>query len=177
MTVLFLRVCPRFRRLWPLSILFFILPLSGCRDDRSTRVLRVVDGDTLQILLPGKKTDTVRIIGIDAPETKDPRKPVQCFGPEASAAMHALADGKTITLETRPGDDRDKYHRLLRYASINGRDIGAEMIEEGYARSYRLFPHPRTELYNRLETEAKAAHRGLWAGCAKQSGGVHSSAN
>ena len=154
-------------RLWPISISLLLLPLSGCGRDSGTRVLRAIDGDTLQISEHGR-TEIVRIIGIDSPETVDPRKPVQCYGPEASKEMHALADGKEITLETRPGDDRDKYGRLLRYIRLGGRDLGAEMIEEGYARSYRPFPHPRMGLYNELEAQAKTAKRGVWNACARK---------
>ena len=125
-------------------------------------VTRIVDGDTFKVKL-GKKTETIRIIGIDTPETKDPRKPVQCFGKEATAKLTTLIQKKIVTLEKNPAEDRDKYHRLLRYVTLNGEDIGATMIAEGYAFSYRKFPHPRLEEYNTLENTARGASKGLWS--------------
>lgn len=127
------------------------------------KVSSVVDGDTFKIKL-GRKTEPVRIIGIDTPETVDPRKPVQCFGKEASAKMRSLIAGKTVTLERNPTEDRDKYKRLLRYVSLDGQDIGAKMIQDGYAFSFRQYPHPRLEEYNALEKDAREALRGLWGG-------------
>lgn len=127
-------------------------------------VLDVIDGDTLRIQIEGK-TEKVRIIGIDTPETVDPRKPVQCFGKEASARLKELLTGKAIELENNPAEDRDVYDRLLRYVELEGEDIGATMIREGYAHSYRKYPHPRLETYNDLEAEARTANRGLWADC------------
>lgn len=125
------------------------------------KVSYVVDGDTFKIKL-GRKTESVRIIGIDTPETVDPRKPVQCFGKEASMKMKSLIAGKTVTLEKNPAEDRDKYKRLLRYISLDDQDIGAKMVQDGYAFSYKQFPHPRLEEYNTLEKEAREALRGLW---------------
>lgn len=125
------------------------------------RVTAVVDGDTFKVKL-GTKTETVRIIGIDTPETKDPRKPVQCYGKEASKKLTTLLRGKTVTLEKNPGDEKDKYGRLLRYVSLKGKDIGAGMIEGGYAFSYKIFPHPRLEAYNGLEQKARDSNKGLW---------------
>src|SRR2546429_383079 len=77
-------------------------------------VILVEDGDTIKVRVSGK-AETVRFIGIDTPEVKDPRKPVQCFGRAASAKTHELLDGKSVRLEGDPqNSDRDKYHRLLR---------------------------------------------------------------
>lgn len=139
------------------------------------RVTSVVDGDTFKIKL-GKKVETVRIIGIDTPETKDPRKPVQCYGQEASKKLTKLMRGKTVTLEKNPAEERDKYKRLLRYVSLKGKDIGAGMIGDGYAFSYKMFPHPRLEDYNALEKEAKEDAKGLWGSvCDYATGGTSTS--
>jgi len=100
----------------------------------SAHVLQAIDGDTLRIELSGK-TDKVRIIGIDTPETVDPRKEVQCFGKEASDHMVALTEGKTVTLERNPAEDRDIYDRLLRYVIIDGEDIGFKEISDNLAGS------------------------------------------
>ncbi|MBI5794470.1 thermonuclease family protein [Candidatus Uhrbacteria bacterium] len=151
------------------TLLFFVLILGACRPVTGTKVLRAVDGDTLKVQLADGKTETIRIIGINTPETVDPRKSVQCYGPEASARMHALADGKGIVLETGSGDDHDDYGRLLRYVSINGRDLGATMIAEGYSRNYSFFPHPRMDAYAELERTAKENGAGLWSACPHRS--------
>lgn len=128
------------------------------------QVSRVVDGDTVKVLINGQE-ETVRVIGIDTPETVDPRKTVQCFGKEASAKMKSLVEGKNVELQKNPAEERDKYDRLLRYIELNGQDIGAQMIRDGYAFSYKSFPHPRLEEYNQLEREAREANRGLWSSC------------
>ncbi len=128
------------------------------------KVERVVDGDTIKVLLSGTE-ETIRIIGIDTPETVDPRKPVQCFGQEASSYMKQLLEGKNVELQKNPAEERDKYDRLLRYVHLNGQDIGAQLIRDGYAFSYKSYPHPRLEQYNELEIEAREASRGLWNSC------------
>ncbi|PIQ76126.1 hypothetical protein COU78_00605 [Candidatus Peregrinibacteria bacterium CG10_big_fil_rev_8_21_14_0_10_49_24] len=143
-----------------ISILFPVLTFA--EGDQGT-VTRVVDGDTFKVQLG--VSETVRIIGIDTPETVDPRKPVQCFGKEASNKLKELLEGKDVVLEQNPAEDRDKYDRLLRYVYLNGEDIGAKMIEDGYAYSYKQYPHPRLEQYNELEKEARDGNRGLWSSC------------
>lgn len=130
----------------------------------AVRVERVVDGDTIKVLQNGAE-ETIRIIGIDTPETVDPRKPVQCFGKEASTHMKQLLEGMTVELQKNPAEERDKYDRLLRYVHLDGQDVGAQMIRDGYAFSYKSFPHPRLEEYNQLEQEAREAGRGLWGDC------------
>lgn len=146
-------------------MLLFLLIFSACNRVSGTRIVRVIDGDTLKVQLTDGKTETVRIIGINTPESVDPRKRVQCFGPEASERMHAFAEGKGVTLEAGSGDDRDDYSRLLRYVRLDGMDLGARMIAEGYARHYSFFPHARMDAYAALESRAKEAGLGLWSAC------------
>lgn len=123
-------------------------------------VVSVVDGDTVKL----ESGESVRIVGIDTPETVHPSKPVQCFGKEASNQMKQIVEGKVVRLETDPTQgDRDKYDRLLRYVYVNDQDVGAMMISEGYAFSYRKYPVSRIDEYNQLETEARENKRGLWA--------------
>ena len=130
--------------------------------NESATVVRVVDGDTVQVKLSTGKLEKIRIIGIDTPETVDPRKTVQCYGKEASAKMKALLNRKKVTLEKNPAEDKDKYGRLLRYVNIKGKDIGAQMIKDGFAFSYKSYPHPRLDQYNELEKEASETKTGLW---------------
>jgi len=137
---------------------------------QQAKVQSITDGDTLRLKI-GKKTEKLRIIGIDTPETVDPRKPVQCFGKEATAKLKSLLSRKTVTLEKNPAEDRDKYKRLLRYVFVKGEDIGATMIHDGFAFSYKQYPHPRLEVYNALEIEAREAKRGLWGTACDYAGG------
>ncbi len=128
-------------------------------------VARVIDGDTIDVVIDGK-TERIRFIGIDTPETVDDRKKIQCYGPESSAHMKELLSGKSVALETKPDEDRDDYGRLLRYVFLGDTDIGATMLEEGYARSLCFaFPHPRCAEYEALEEVAKSAGRGRWEAC------------
>lgn len=128
-------------------------------------VSKVVDGDTIDVLVDGKP-ERVRFIGIDTPETVDERKNIQCYGPEASARMKELLSGKSVALETKPDEDRDDYGRLLRYVILDGEDVGATMLSEGYAKSLcAAFPHPRCAAYDALEKVAKSAGVGRWGAC------------
>lgn len=130
-------------------------------------VTHVNDGDTIKVRQPDGKEETVRFLGVDTPEVKDPRKPVQCFGQAASAHTHARLDGQSVRLAPDPDDtDRDKYGRLLRYVYLpDGTLYNAELIRDGYAFAYTVFPITKLEEFRQLEAEARAANRGLWAGC------------
>ncbi|MBW3538498.1 thermonuclease family protein [Candidatus Parcubacteria bacterium] len=130
------------------------------------RVVEVVDGDTIRVELSGQ-TETVRLIGLDTPETKDPRKPVQCFGQAAAAKARELMAGGSVRLEADPNDsDRDKYKRLLRYVYLpDGQLVNAEMIRQGYAFAYTIFPFEKLEEFRELERQAREQNLGLWAGC------------
>jgi len=96
-------------------------------------VVRVVDGDTIEVLV-GEKKEKVRLIGINAGELGDTRKPFECFAREASFQMKKLVDGKTIQLESDATQgDRDVYGRLLRYVYLeDGTEINRNMIEQGF---------------------------------------------
>jgi micrococcal nuclease len=125
-------------------------------------VIRVVDGDTIEVEIDGE-THKVRYIGIDTPETVDPRRPVGCFGEEASAANKALVEGLIVGLE---GDvsDTDTFGRLLRYVWLSDSEmVNAILVREGYAQSSAYPPDVRhQELFDGLEAEARSAGRGLW---------------
>ena len=72
-------------------------------------VVKVVDGDTIDVQI-GEKIERVRMIGVDTPETVDPRKTAQCFGKEASNKTKEMLGGKNVRLESdSTQDDRDKY--------------------------------------------------------------------
>lgn len=130
-------------------------------------VTKSVDGDTFHATLDNEPGDwTIRMLGIDTPETVHPNKPVECFGKEASKVLEDLLLGKRIRLESDPqADERDKYDRLLRNVYLeDGTDVNATMVQNGYAHAYLSFPQNsdrKTEL-RRLEQDAKINERGLW---------------
>lgn len=128
-------------------------------------VSSVIDGDTIQVIIDNKK-ETIRLIGIDSPETVDPRKPVQCFGKEASAKAKLLLSGKSVRLEADPTqDERDKYQRLLRYVFLeDGTNFNKLMISEGYAHEYTYnLPYKYQSEFKQAQKEAEANKVGLWA--------------
>lgn len=128
-------------------------------------VSSVIDGDTIQVNIDGKK-ETIRLIGIDSPETVDPRKPVQCFGKEASEKAKSLLSGKSVRLESDPTQgERDKYQRLLRYVFLeDGTNFNKLMISEGYAHEYTYnIPYKYQSEFKQAQKEAEENNRGLWA--------------
>jgi micrococcal nuclease len=130
------------------------------------RVTKIIDGDTITVAINGQ-TETVRLLGVDTPETHDPRKPVQCFGELAAAHTAAMLANQKIRLAPDPQDsDRDKYHRLLRYIYLpDGTLVNAELIRDGFAFAYTVFPLTKLDEFRSLESEARTANRGLWGGC------------
>jgi micrococcal nuclease len=130
----------------------------------AARVVKVVDGDTIDVDLAGV-TERLRLIGMDTPETQDPRKPVQCFGQEASDRAMAVLLGRTVHLEVDASQgERDKYQRLLRYVWIDDRLFNLDMIADGYAHQYTYStPYTYQALFQKAEQEAAAADRGLWS--------------
>ena len=129
-------------------------------------VVHDVDGDTIVVDVGGR-AEKIRILGADTPETVDPRKPVQCYGPEASAHTKArLPPGTRVTLETDV-EARDKYGRLLAYVYVDGARYDDELLRLGYARLLIIAPNG---VYARVmlqeELAARAAQRGLWGACA-----------
>ena len=131
-------------------------------------IVRVIDGDTIKIIYKGATT-TVRLLGVDTPETVKPNTPVQCYGPEASAEMHALLDGGEVAIETDPTQDlRDEYGRLLAYVFLpDGTLVDELLIEQGYGREYTF--KGRAYVYQaqfkQAQRDAQAALRGLWSAC------------
>lgn len=128
-------------------------------------VAKVVDGDTLDVIINGH-VERIRLIGVNTPETVDPRKSVECFGKEASNKTKELLSGQRVRLEADPTQgERDKYGRLLRYVFLaDGRFINKILISEGYAHEYTYAaPYKYQVEFKQAQKEAEAAKRGLWA--------------
>jgi micrococcal nuclease len=125
------------------------------------KVTKVVDGDTIQI--EGGKT--VRYIGIDTPETVDPRKTVQCYGKEAANKNKQLVEGATIGLE-KDVSETDRYGRLLRYVYKDGVMVNLMLVSEGYAYASSYPPDIKyQEKLRAAEQEARNSNKGLWSAC------------
>ncbi len=128
-------------------------------------VVKVIDGDTL-VIARGEENIALRLIGLDTPETVDPRKPVQCFGLESSAKAHELLDGKRVRVEQDPSQGvLDKYGRTLAYVYLPDRTLFNKlMIQEGFGHEYTYnLPYTYQKEFKAAEQEARAAKRGLWA--------------
>jgi len=127
----------------------------------AAEVVRVIDGDTIEIAIDGQLYK-VRYIGVDAPETVHPAKPVEWMGLEASAKNRELVESKVVQLE-KDVSETDQYGRLLRYVWIGDLMVNAELVRLGYAQVSTYPPDVKyQDLFLKLQQEAREAGRGLW---------------
>lgn len=135
-------------------------------------VLRVVDGDTLHVRLDGRDV-TVRMIGMNTPETVKEDTPVECFGPEASDyAKHTLS-GQRVTLEFDSSQGReDQYGRTLAYVWLEQPDgqlsfVNLDEVGQGYARERQYGPTPYAwkSTFKSAQKQAQQSGAGLWGAC------------
>lgn len=129
---------------------------------------RVIDGDTIVVIVNGEAV-RVRYIGIDTPETVDPNRDVQCFGPEASAKNAELLNGQRIWLE-RDVSETDRYGRALRYVWIGQPDslvmVNEDLVRSGYAVTSTYPPDVKyQDRFLAAERDARASGAGLWSAC------------
>jgi micrococcal nuclease len=129
------------------------------------RVVKVLDGDTAEIDINGQ-VKKVRFIGMDTPEVHDPRKPVQCYGREASARGHELLEGKMVGIEyDQIVGETDKYSRTLAYIILpSGEIYNQKMIAEGYAHEYTYQgqAYKYQSNFKQAEVSAKSLGLGFW---------------
>ncbi len=135
-------------------------------DGKIFMVVHGVDGDTLDVMVPGEHeyVQRIRLWAVDTPETVKPDTPVQHFGPEASAFAKSQAMGKQVRLELEPGKrTRDKYDRLLAWIYLpDGTLLNRQLIELGYGYADPRFPHARMSEMKKLQAQAMNEGRGLW---------------
>jgi micrococcal nuclease len=130
----------------------------------AAQVVRVVDGDTIEVRIDGELED-VRYIGVDTPETVKPGAPVECFAKRASGYNHRLVGGRRVRLVFGV-ERRDSYGRLLSYVYLGRRFVNAELVRRGFGRTLTIAPNDRfAERLKRLEIAAGRAGRGLWGRC------------
>lgn len=130
------------------------------------QVSAIRDGDTIAVDMNGRD-ETIRLIGVDTPETHDPRKPVQCFGRAATAHTKQLIGTNRVRLEADPQNtNRDRYNRLLRYVYLpDGNLVNAQIIKDGYGFAYTYFPFEKADEFRMYEQRARAGGHGLWGSC------------
>ncbi|MFC1582365.1 thermonuclease family protein [Planctomycetota bacterium] len=130
-------------------------------------VASVVDGAIVKIkgllAVEGNET-TIRLIGVDTPETRDPGKPVKAYGKEASLFLKNLLKGEDVYLVTEPGRVKDKDGRALAYIfrAPDGMFINLEIVRQGYGYVDTEFPFKHMALFGHYENRAKELKKGLW---------------
>jgi micrococcal nuclease len=150
---------------WCLVLLLILLPapVSSQSDPAVVQVVRVIDGDTIQVCCIARKREKVRYIGINTPETKHPTKGVEYYGKEAAKANRKLVEDKTVIL-TFDVEQRDRYGRLLAYVFLeDGTFVNAWLVEHGFAQVMTVPPNVKhQELFLKIQREAREGRRGLW---------------
>ena len=145
-----------------IGVLLAVLATRAAPADRIVAtVVDVVDGDTIRVQCAGR-TEKVRYIGMDTPETKHPLKGRQPGGAEAAAANRRLVEGKTVRLELDV-QQRDRYRRLLAYVYVGDVMVNEELLRLGYAQVMTVPPNvAHADRFLALEREAREARCGLW---------------
>lgn len=120
-------------------------------EELSGKVIGVTDGDTIKVLV-NKETVTVRLEGIDAPESR------QSYGAKSKDALAEMVAGKTVTVKKT---GTDKYGRTLGFVIVGNVDVNAKLVEDGWAWHFKKY-NDEVRLA-KLEDSARKAKRGLWA--------------
>ncbi len=130
-------------------------------------VERVIDGDTIRVIFEGK-SQSVRIIGVNTPETKHPTKPIECFGPEASKFAEDVFNDKKVLLEFDASQGKyDKYDRLLAYIWLpDGTLYSQEVIEKGFGFEETYDgEYKYQKIHKEAQVKAEKSNAGLWSSC------------
>lgn len=178
-----IRLPPRWRRqVWGLSVLLAVAVGVACartarqpgqEDDweryhnRTFRVVRVVDGDTLDIAAPDgdRPTTRIRLWGVDTPELARAGRPAMHFATEASAFAKRTLEGRQARVVLSPRRTRGKYGRLLAYLYTGGGEtmFNEQLLEEGFAYADLRFEHHYMDRFQAMEKHARRRAIGLWA--------------
>jgi len=150
-------------------IAVFATSCTASRADAQTGLVvvsSVFDGDTIVVVMAGREV-TIRLIGVDTPETAKPDTPVQFYGPEASDFTRSALLGKQVRLEFeapgRPGGAADKYGRTLAYVMTEeGTNFNLELVRLGYGRAYTKYPFKYQRTFEKAEQAARKAGLGMW---------------
>lgn len=145
-----------------LILLLLLFPSPALASNRCDyrQVSRVIDGDTFVL----KNGQRIRLLGIDTPESADPRRAVQFYGLEAKQFLKRLVENKLVCLR-RDRDrtiNRDRYNRLLRYVYVDKVFVNKEIVSKGYGFVFVQFPFQYMEEFRKLQQEAMEKEVGLW---------------
>lgn len=151
-----------------------LLAVAGCTaapPSGAARVERVIDGDTIVVRI-GRRTERVRLIGIDAPEVAKRGEPGECFGDEATRILAGMVPPGTSVVLERDAEARDVYGRLLAYVSVARGDgtssVNRELLARGAARTLRIEPNTSMAAeFDAAAGAARASGAGLWGACGK----------
>ena len=140
-------------------------PIEDFSDDVAYKIVKIVDGDTVDIDYKGE-IKTVRLKGVDTPETVHPTDPVELGGREASIFTRNLLIGESVYLRFEEGDVEDNYNRMLAYVyrAPDGLFVNLEIVRQGYGRAETRFPLKHKELFLHYEKIAKETRKGIWGG-------------
>ena len=166
-----LRICRSPTSYVPIALISLLAVLSSCTSANSLQpdlatIVSVIDGDTI-VLEVQNQTETVRLLGVDTPETVHPSKPIECFGPEASSFTKAtLVKGSTVRL-LRDVEPRDRFQRLLVYLFLaDGTLFNQLLIDRGFARTLSIEPNTAfASQFATYESNARDRRVGLWQYC------------
>lgn len=138
-------------------------PAEDFSKDPAFPIEKVVDGDTVVIHRAGQSV-TVRLIGVDTPETMHPQKPAEAFGKEASAFARNLLLGESVYLLPDEKREEDRHGRLLAYLyrAPDGLFVNLEIVRQGYGRTLTRIPFQHMALFQHYERQAQEAEKGLW---------------
>jgi micrococcal nuclease len=145
-----------------LLLVVALVAATATAGDLEGQVVRIVDGDTIHVKI-GDRVEKVRYIGVNTPEVHHPTKGEEPGGREAATMNGELVKGRTVRIELDV-QSRDRYGRLLAYVWVGDMMVNAELVRRGYAQVMTVPPNVRYQsMFLRLQREARAAGRGLWA--------------
>lgn len=158
------------------GLVLLVALMSGCQGSAAPNPIkdpvsthRVIDGDTLDVVDAAGNRERVRILGIDAPELGRDGRQAECYASEAKSRVSVLLRRRPVTLTVDPGQPtHDRYDRVLAYVTVDGRDLGEQLLSEGFVRQYHRENQPppaRDASYRRAEQQARMAVRGMWGRC------------
>lgn len=140
-------------------------PSAAPATEREATVLRVVDGDTILVRGANGRSERVRYIGVDTPESVKPDSPVECFGKEASDRNKQLVEGRKVRL-VPDREAEDRFGRSLAFVYVGDTFVNARLISDGYARTIEIEPNTsKAEYFADLERVAIRTRKGLWRDC------------
>lgn len=143
--------------------IFLLFQIQTVLASDNAEVIRIVDGDTIVVEMKDNPKQKVRLIGIDTPETKHPKKPVQYFGKEATEYTKKHLLGKNVRL-TYDQVKYDKYNRLLAFVWIDYELFNLKIIRDGYAFAYLKYPFRSDymDAFRKAQNYAREHKLGLW---------------